>query len=153
MRDVVADTGNLMNKSFNLTQHPVDADRQLVERVIAPARGQPLPQVAGNDSLDPSVDLSEPVVSTPAQDHSDKHRQTESWQEAQRVADELLQKYLVGRVEFLEVEARQRPGKALAAGAKEIKLIMETMDHQLENIEQAVRPLPAKGLAALEQTA
>src|ERR1700719_2358880 len=59
VRDVVAYTGNLNNKGFNLAQHPVDADGELVERVIAPAGRQALAQVACHDAQDSPVDIRE----------------------------------------------------------------------------------------------
>ena len=31
---------DLLDESFNLAQHPVDTDRKLIERVIAPAVGR-----------------------------------------------------------------------------------------------------------------
>src|SRR5271156_759912 len=42
--DVVADTGNFLNESFNFAQHPVDADGKLIERVITAAGRQALAQ-------------------------------------------------------------------------------------------------------------
>ncbi len=73
-----------------------------------------------------------------------------SWQEAQRVADDLLQKYLVGSVEFLEVEAKQWRKSGLA-GAKEVKLIIQTVAQELEAIEQAVTALSSHN-PALQKT-
>ena len=64
MRDVIADTGNLMNQSFNFAQHAVDADGELVERIIAPADWQAFAQVPRYNTLDFPVDLREPIAST-----------------------------------------------------------------------------------------
>lgn len=71
-----------------------------------------------------------------------------SWQEAQRIADELLQKYLVGRVEFLEVDVQQWRD----SGTREIKLVMETLAQKLESIEQAVVSVLGKETAIFQQT-
>src|SRR6266849_8131790 len=83
MRDVVADTCNLMDERFNLTQHPVDADGELVEWVIAPAGRQALAQIACHDALDSSVDIREPAKSPQAQHHADGDRDRERRQQAE----------------------------------------------------------------------
>src|SRR5712691_9749054 len=83
MRDVVADTSNLMDESFNLAEHPVDADGELVERVIAPAGRQAFAQIACHDALDSSVDIREPAKSPQAQHHADGDRNCESRQQAE----------------------------------------------------------------------
>src|ERR1700680_3345035 len=84
MRDVVAYTGNLQDESFNLAQHPVDADGELVERVIAPAGREALAQVACHDPQDSPVDVREPIEGPQAQHYSDGSRQAERRQQAQR---------------------------------------------------------------------
>ncbi len=61
-----------------------------------------------------------------------------SWQEAHAVADELLQKYLVGSVEFLEVEAEHWRTAGLAAGTKQVRLIMHTLARHFDTIEAAI---------------
>jgi hypothetical protein len=72
-----------MDENFNLSQHPVDTDRELVERVIAPAGRQALAQIAGHDTLDSPIDFQEPIVSTQAQYRSNGNRQAERRQQAQ----------------------------------------------------------------------
>jgi hypothetical protein len=72
-----------MDERFNLAQHPVDADGELVERVIAPAGRQALAQIAGNDTLDFPVDVRQPIESPQAQHHSDANRQGERRQQAE----------------------------------------------------------------------
>src|SRR5579862_2591534 len=82
MGDVVADPGNLLDESFDLAQHPVDADGKLIERVIALAGRQALAQIAGHDPLNSSVDLRKPTAGPQAQHQSDHDCQTESRQQA-----------------------------------------------------------------------
>jgi hypothetical protein len=83
MRDVVTDTSNLVDKSFDLAQHSVDADGELVERVGAAGR-QALTQIACDDALDSPVDLREPVMRAQAQHHADSDREPKRRQQAQR---------------------------------------------------------------------
>ena len=42
MGNVVADAGNLLDESFDFAQHPVDADGELIEWIIAPVSRQAL---------------------------------------------------------------------------------------------------------------
>src|SRR6202035_2911392 len=84
MGDVVADAGNLMDESFDLAQHPIDADGELIEWVIALAGRQALAQIAVYDTLDSIVDLQESTAGTQAQHHSDGDRQNNGRQQAQR---------------------------------------------------------------------
>ena len=63
-----------------------------------------------------------------------------SWQEAQKIADALLQKRLVACVEMMEITSKYRWQGALEE-AKEIKLIMETIADHVETIEQEVAKL------------
>ena len=63
-----------------------------------------------------------------------------SWQEAQRIADDLLEKRLVACVEFMEIKSRYLwHGKR--DEAKEIKLIMETIADNFAKVEAAVGKL------------
>src|SRR5437660_2098220 len=57
MCDVVADAGNLMNQSFDLVQHAVDAECEVVEGIVASAGRQAFAQIACHDTLDSLVDL------------------------------------------------------------------------------------------------
>src|ERR1700720_5046337 len=84
MRDVVADTGNLMDESFNLAQHLVHADSELVERIITPERGEALAQIACHDTLDSPVDFQESIVISRSQHHCGSNRQPERQQQAKR---------------------------------------------------------------------
>src|SRR5580704_16667122 len=84
MGNVVTDAGNLMDESFDLAQHAVDAGGELVEWVVAPVRRQALAQIAGHDPSDSPVDLRESTASPQAQYQSDHDCQTESRQQAQQ---------------------------------------------------------------------
>ena len=63
-----------------------------------------------------------------------------SWQEAQKIADHLLENRLVACVEFMEIKSKYWwEGKL--DDAKEIKLIMETVAANFEKVEAAVGKL------------
>jgi periplasmic divalent cation tolerance protein len=63
-----------------------------------------------------------------------------SWQEAQRIADCLLEKHLVACVEFIEVQSRYHwHGKQ--EEVDEIKLIMQTKADNFDTIEKEVSQL------------
>src|SRR5258708_23818901 len=83
MRDIVAYASNLMDERFILPQHPIDADSELIERVIAPACRQALAQIACHDALDSSVDIREAAESPQAQQHADGDRDRERRQQAE----------------------------------------------------------------------
>ncbi len=63
-----------------------------------------------------------------------------SWQEAQRIADELLQQRLIACVEFIEVKSKYHWHGKLEQAA-EIKLIMETVGDKFEKIEAEIAKL------------
>ncbi|HTB49286.1 MAG TPA: divalent-cation tolerance protein CutA [Verrucomicrobiae bacterium] len=63
-----------------------------------------------------------------------------SWQEAQRIADAVLEKRLVACVEFIEVKSKYHWQGTLEE-AKEIKLIMETVARNFEKVEAEVAKL------------
>jgi len=60
-----------------------------------------------------------------------------SWQEAQRVADVLLEKKLVACVEMMEIKSKYWWKRGIE-DAKEIKLIMETIADNFERVEKEV---------------
>lgn len=63
-----------------------------------------------------------------------------SWQEAQKIADVLLEKRLVACVEFMEIKSKHRwLGKI--DEVHEIKLIMETVADNFAKVEAAVGKL------------
>jgi periplasmic divalent cation tolerance protein len=65
---------------------------------------------------------------------------TSSWQEAQKIADHLLDERLVACVEFIEIRSNYwRHGNREAAS--EVKLIMETLLENFDKVEAVVRPL------------
>lgn len=63
-----------------------------------------------------------------------------SWQEAQNIADELLDKGLVACVEFMEVKSKYRWHDAVEQ-ANEIKLIMLTEAKMFDEVEKVVDKL------------
>ena len=63
-----------------------------------------------------------------------------SWQEAQRIADVLIEKRLVACAEFMEVKSKYH-WHASIEEAKEIKLIMHSAGHLFEKVEAEIRKL------------
>jgi periplasmic divalent cation tolerance protein len=63
-----------------------------------------------------------------------------SWQEAQRIADALLEKHLVACVEMMEIKSKYRWQGKLEA-AEEIKLVMGTITDKFDRIEAEVTKL------------
>lgn len=61
-----------------------------------------------------------------------------SWQEAQKIADALLETRLVACVEFMEIQSKYWWNSQLEE-AKEIKLIMETVADNFDRIETEVK--------------
>lgn len=73
-----------------------------------------------------------------------------SWQEAHKIADELLTQQLVACVEFLEIKSRFH-WKSQLEDAKEIKLIMTTMSEHYDQVEQTVEKLHSYEAFVLQQ--
>lgn len=73
-----------------------------------------------------------------------------SWQEAQAIADVLLEKHLVACVEFMEIKSRYH-WKQKIEQADEIKLIMETVADNFEKIEEQVTKLHSYDTFVLQQ--
>lgn len=73
-----------------------------------------------------------------------------SWQEAHKIAEELLHQRLVTCVEFLEVQSKYHWHGAMEE-AKEIKLIMETVAHHFSTIEAEVAKLHSYETFVLQQ--
>lgn len=73
-----------------------------------------------------------------------------SWQEAHKIADHLLHESLVACVEFIEIQSKYRWHGALDE-AKEIKLIMETVAHNFDQVEQAIAKLHSYDTFVLQQ--
>jgi periplasmic divalent cation tolerance protein len=73
-----------------------------------------------------------------------------SWQEAQRIADSLLEKHLVACVEFMEVKSRYHWHGRIEE-SDEIKLIMETVADNFDKIEAEVAKLHSYDTFVLEQ--
>ena len=63
-----------------------------------------------------------------------------SWQEAQKIADVLLERRLVACVEFIEIKSRYL-FRGKREQATEIKLIMETIADNFAKVEAAIQPL------------
>lgn len=73
-----------------------------------------------------------------------------SWQEAQAIADRLLEQKLVACVEFLEIKSKYRWQDALEE-AKEIKLVMESVAANFKKIEAEVAKLCSYDTFVLQQ--
>ena len=73
-----------------------------------------------------------------------------SWQEAQRIADSLLEKHLVACAEFFEIKS-QYHWRGRIDEADEIKLIMKTVAENFNDIEAEVIKLHSYDTPVLEQ--
>lgn len=63
-----------------------------------------------------------------------------SWQEAQKIADSLLEKRLVACVELFDIKSKYQWQDHLQE-AKEVKMIMYTAEHLFDQVEAEVRKL------------
>jgi len=63
-----------------------------------------------------------------------------SWQEAQKIADSLLEKKLVACVEFFETKSKYHWQGGLET-ADEVKMIMHSVEHLFDTIESEVKKL------------
>lgn len=61
-----------------------------------------------------------------------------SWQEAQKIADTLLDQHLVASVEFLKIKSKYWWKRTLEQ-ADEIKLIMTSIEAHLETVEAEIK--------------
>lgn len=73
-----------------------------------------------------------------------------SWQEAQRIADALLEKHLVACVEFFEIKS-QYHWQGKVEKADEVKLVMETITDNFDQIEAEVTNLHSYDTFVLQQ--
>lgn len=73
-----------------------------------------------------------------------------SWQEAQRIADSLLDKRLVACVEMFDIKSKYHWQDEIVGG-KEIKLIMETIADHFDKIEKEVAKLHGYDTFVLQQ--
>jgi len=73
-----------------------------------------------------------------------------SWQEAQRIADSVLEKRLVACAEFLEVKSKHWWNGHLNE-AKEIRLVMRSLAENFEAVESEVARLHSYETFVLEQ--
>lgn len=74
-----------------------------------------------------------------------------SWQEAQRIVDQLLEQKLIACAEFIEVKSKYS-WKGELKDDKEIRLVMETAEHLFERIETEVRKLHSYEVFVLQAT-
>ena len=73
-----------------------------------------------------------------------------SWQEAQRIADALLEKHLVACVEMMEIKSKYNwQGKI--DEADEVKLIMETVADNFDKVEAEVKRVHSYDTFVLQQ--
>lgn len=73
-----------------------------------------------------------------------------SWQEAQRIADKLLEQKLVACVEFIEIKSKHWWQGHLNE-ANEIKLIMQSAEHLFDRVEAEVKQLHSYETFVLQQ--
>jgi uncharacterized protein involved in tolerance to divalent cations len=73
-----------------------------------------------------------------------------SWQEAQRIADRLLERHLVACVEFMEIKSKSWWRDRLEE-TDEIKLIMQSVTDNFEAVEKAVTKLHSYDTFVLQQ--
>lgn len=73
-----------------------------------------------------------------------------SWQEAQRIADSLLEQKLVACMEMLDVTSRFAWKGAIEEN-KEVKLIMTTVEHLFDQIQTEVSKLHSYETFVLQQ--
>jgi periplasmic divalent cation tolerance protein len=73
-----------------------------------------------------------------------------SWQEAQKIADHLLEKRLVACVEFMEIKSKSW-WKGTLEDAKEVKLIMQSLADNFKQIETEVSKLHSYETFVLQQ--
>lgn len=72
----------------------------------------------------------------------------DSWQEAQKIADVLLEQHLVACVESLEVRSKNWWQGRLEQGT-EVKLIMQSLAANFKKVEQHVKQLHSYEVPAL----
>lgn len=73
-----------------------------------------------------------------------------SWQEAQRIADHLLEQKLIACAEFLDVQSKFRWHGALEEN-KEIKLVMQSAAHLFATVEAEIAKLHSYDTFVLQQ--
>jgi periplasmic divalent cation tolerance protein len=73
-----------------------------------------------------------------------------SWQEAQRIADALLEKRLIACAEFLEIKSKYHWQNKLEE-SKEIKLIMQSVADNFAKVEAEVAQLHSYDTFVLQQ--
>ena len=82
--DIVAYTRQRVDHRLHFIEHAIDDRRKLRERVVEVAVGKPLPEVSGDDALDPLVDLLDSFLCTHAQPRSRQEAETERRQQTKR---------------------------------------------------------------------
>ncbi len=73
-----------------------------------------------------------------------------SWQEAQKIADQLLEKHLVACVEFMDVKSKSWWEGKLEE-TEEIKLIMQCVAENFESVEAEVSKIHSYDTFVLQQ--
>jgi hypothetical protein len=91
MGDVVADAFERMDHRLHFIEHAVDDDREPGKRLVDVAIRQPLAQIAGDDALDPLVDLLDALLGAHAQPRAGQQAKQKGGQQAerQRLADDV----------------------------------------------------------------
>ena len=73
-----------------------------------------------------------------------------SWQEAQAIADGLLEKRLVACVEFIDIKSKYHWQGAIEE-SQEVKLIMESLASKFEEVEDEIAKLHSYETFVLQQ--
>ena len=76
--DVVADAGERVDHRFHFIEHAIDDDRELRKRLVDGTVRKPLAQIAGDDALNPLVDLLDPLLGAHAQPRAGQQAQTKA---------------------------------------------------------------------------
>jgi periplasmic divalent cation tolerance protein len=71
-----------------------------------------------------------------------------SWQEAQKIADSLLQQRLIACVEFIDIKSKNWWKHELEESS-EVKLIMQSVERNFSNVEKVVKELHSYETPAL----
>ena len=84
MGDVVADAFERVDHRLHFVEHAVDDDREPGKRLVDVTVWQPLAQIAGDDALDPLVDLLDALLGPHAQPRACQQAKQEGRQQAER---------------------------------------------------------------------
>src|ERR1700675_3354782 len=84
MRYVIADACKRADESFHLIEHGIDDHRECGEGIVGLLTRESLTQVAGDDALNPYVDLNDTSPDTRAQRHTNRNAKKHSGNQTKR---------------------------------------------------------------------